>query len=169
MRFFTVIPLSVLLATGGTAADSMPWETAQYYKKTLTPIPSSVSLKNDSSGQPKAIIQLEFGGLMGSGVISLTGTAKPGMITGFPGPSSLAQSAYEPSISDGVSSHDRSLNIWPTSAKNSSYNYPPGTTGFYTSPTANLSTFQGDGQRLAPPGLLGLMAAIGIQLAAFFA
>lgn len=167
--FFFVIPFSILLVTVGAVTDPLLLETVQYYEKTLAPAASSMStLKSNSSGQPKAIIQLEFGGLMGSGVISLTGTAKPGVITGFP--ASVAQSIYDPLISNVISRQNYSSsysNMSPTSTKNFSYSYPLSTGGFSSSPTATLSVFQGDGQRLVPHRLFGLMAAIGIQLAAY--
>ena len=174
MLFFTIIPFSILLATVGAATDSLLWETVQQYEKNLAPATPTMSpLKSDSSGQPKAMIHLEFGGLMGSGIISLTGTAKPVMITGFPinGPSSPVQSTYESSVSDVISRQNYSSpysNVSPTSTKNVSYSYSFSTGGFPSSPTATLPMFQGDGQRLVPPSLLGLMAAIMIQLAAYF-
>ena len=92
MHFFMIIPFFIFLATVGAATDSLLQETVQQYKKTLAPATPIISpLKSNSLGQPKVIIQFEFGGLMGSGIISFTGTVKPKMITGFSvnGPLSL--------------------------------------------------------------------------------
>ena len=172
--FFIIIPFFILLATVGTVTDLLLWETVQQYKKNLalaTPIISP--LKSDFLGQPKAIIQLEFGGLMGSGIISLTNTAKFIIITGFPinGPLSLVQSIYKSSVLDIISKQNYLsfyLNISPILIKNVSYSYFFSTGRFPLSLMVTLLMFQGDGQRLIPPSLLSLMAAIVIQLTVYF-
>ncbi|XTI94082.1 hypothetical protein V2W45_1252870, partial [Cenococcum geophilum] len=84
---------------------------------------------------------LKFSSLIGLGVISLTSTVKPRVITRFP--ISVAQSTYNPLISNVVSKQNYSfyLNISSTLTKNFSYSYPLSTGGFSLSLTATLLVF----------------------------
>ncbi|KAF2181299.1 hypothetical protein K469DRAFT_692167 [Zopfia rhizophila CBS 207.26] len=154
MRFSVALPLSMCIIANSIMADPHLSTTGQFNEGNIGPTASGeLSRKDDSNDHPKAMIHLEFGNLTGSGVINLTGTAQPG-ITGSPaGPSNLAQST-----SHSFSSFN--LSVSPTLVNSSSYG--TSATGSFTSPTANSTLFQGDGQRLGSSHLLGLIAAIGI-------